>query len=195
MPVGLSDAIVARMSLTGELGYELTVPAGQHRTLFHDLMRAGEPYGIRPFGMRALDSLRLEKGYGSWSTEFAQNITPAMCGLHHHVAVDKGQFVGRDAYVASQGEEPSQRLVLLRVDTTDADAVGFEPVFLGDRRVGYVTSGGYGHWVGASLALAYIDTDALGQSAEFEIDIIGDHCRATVLPESPYDPSGSLLRS
>ena len=76
-----------------------------------------------------------------------------------------------------------------------SDLVGFEPVWLGDRRVGYVTSGGYGHSVQKSLALAYIDTDALDAANEFEIDIIGDHRRAVVLPEVPYDPSGALLRS
>ena len=139
--------------------------------------------------------MRIEKGYGSWNTEFVQNVTPAMCGLDHHVAPNKGDFVGRDAFVAAAGDTPPQRLVLLSVDATDADAVGFEPVWLGDRRVGYVTSGGYGHWVQQSLALAYIDTDALDAAEEFEIDIIGDHRRAVVLPEVPYDPSGALLRS
>jgi dimethylglycine dehydrogenase len=158
-------------------------------------MRAGAPHGIRPFGMRALDSLRLEKGYGSWGTEFVQNITPAMCGLDHHVAPSKGDFVGRDAFLATAGQVPEQRLVLLGVDATDADAVGFEPVFMGDRRVGYVTSGGYGHWVQQSLALAYVDSDALDSTSEFEIDIIGDHRRAVVLPEVPHDPTGSLLRA
>ena len=149
--------------------------------------------------MRALDSLRLEKGYGSWGTEFAQNITPAMCGLDHHVAADKGDFVGRDAFLAAAGEVPEQRLVLLHVDSTDADAVGFEPVWLGERRVGYVTSGGYGHWVGQSLALAYLDSDVLDtgvlDTGVLEVDVIGDRCPATVLPHAPHDPSGSLLRA
>ncbi len=94
---GSRRPIVARVSLTGELGYEITVRACEHRALWHALLGAGTPLGMRPIGMRAQDSLRLEKGYGVWSLEFAQSYTPAMSGLDRYIAFDKGEFVGRAA--------------------------------------------------------------------------------------------------
>jgi len=194
MPIGNADALVARMSLTGEVGFEITVPTVQHRALFHALMDVGRDLGLRPFGLRALDSLRLEKGYGIWSAEFAQNITAAMCGLDHHVAPAKGNFIGRDAFLREQEAGPAQRLVILDVDAHDADARGFEPVWLGDRRVGYVTSGAYGHSVGKSLAMAYVDADVLAGSHSLEVDLIGDRRTASVLPQCPYDPTGDRLK-
>ncbi|MFZ4719060.1 MAG: GcvT family protein [Ilumatobacteraceae bacterium] len=194
MSVGNADALVARMSLTGERGYEITVPTVHHRALFHDLMRVGRDLGLRPFGLRALDSLRLEKGYGIWSAEFAQNITPAMSGLDHHVDGAKADFIGRDAFLAAQDRGPAQRLVILRVDAADADATGFEPVWLGERRVGYVTSGAYGHSVGQSLAMAYVDVEVLADAPALEVDIVGERRSATVLDRCPYDPSGDRLK-
>jgi len=197
IPVGQCDALVARMSLTGELGFEITVPTVHHRALFSELIRVGRDLGLRPFGLRALDSLRLEKGYGIWSAEFAQNLTPAVCGLDHHVAADKGDFIGRDAFLRAQETGPEQRLVILDVAATDADARGFEPVWSGDRRVGYVTSGAYGHTVQRSLAMAYVDVDVLAdaeRAASLAVDVIGERRGASVLPECPYDPTGSRLR-
>jgi dimethylglycine dehydrogenase len=167
----------------------------QHRTLFHDLMRVGRDLGLRPFGLRALDSLRIEKAYGGWGTEFAQNITPTMCGLDRHVAAGKGDFIGRDAFLRAAEQAPVERLVLLAVDTIDADPRGWEPVWSGDRRVGYVTSGAYGHTVGLSLAMAYVEADALDAALPLEVSVVGDRFPARVLPEPPYDPAGSRLRS
>lgn len=195
MPIGYGDAIVGRVSYTGESGFEITVPTVQHRSLFLDLMRVGRDLGLRPFGLRALDSLRFEKAYGGWGSEFAQNITPAMCGLDRHVAAAKGDFIGRDAFLRSAESAPSERLVLLAVDTHDADARGWEPVWSGDRRVGYVTSGGYGHSVGLSLAMAYVETAALDAGMPLEVSVVGDRYPARVLTEPPYDPSGDRLRS
>ena len=195
MAIGYGDALVARVSYTGESGFEITVPTVQHRTLFHDLMRVGRDLGLRPFGLRALDSLRIEKAYGGWGTEFAQNITPAMCGLDRHVAVGKGDFIGRDAFLRAAEKAPAERLVLLAVDTVDADARGWEPVWSGDRRVGYVTSGAYGHTVGLSLAMAYVEADALDTALPLEVSVVGDRFPARVPSESPYDPTGSRLRS
>lgn len=197
MSIGNSQALVARMSLTGETGFEVTVPTVQHRALFDDLMRAGRPLGLRPFGLRALDSLRLEKGYGIWSAEFAQNVTPAMCGLAGHVALDKGDFIGRDAASKAAATEPEHRLVILDVTATDADARGFEPVWSHGERVGYVTSGAYGHTVSRSLAMAYVRSSVLAdpeRSAALEVDVVGDRVAAAVLRECPYDPTGSRLR-
>lgn len=194
MDVGLSQAIVARISLTGELGYEISVPAIQQRALWTALNAAGEAFGMRQIGVRALDSLRFEKAYGSWLTEFAQSYTPAMSGLDRFIAFDKGDFIGRDAALREQDSGPAQRLVLLEVEATDADAFGFEPVWMGDRRVGFVTSGGYGHHVAMSLALAYLDRDVVESPAPVSVHVVGEKRDARILTEPPYDPVGQKMR-
>jgi dimethylglycine dehydrogenase len=118
--VGFTQAIVARLSLTGELGYEITVPALQQRALWETLLEQGAPFGMRPIGMRAQDSLRLEKGYGVWSLEFAQSYTPAMSGLDRFIAYYKGDFIGRTAALKACETGTGQRLALLAIDALDA---------------------------------------------------------------------------
>jgi dimethylglycine dehydrogenase len=194
MDVGFTQAIVARLSLTGELGYELTVPAAQQRALWEMLLEQGAPLGMRPIGMRAQDSLRLEKGYGVWSLEFAQSCTPAMSGLDRFIAFDKGDFIGREAALNERDRSPDQRLVLLAIDALDADATGFEPVWVGQRRVGFVTSGAYGHHVKQSLALAYVDQAIVDSSEPIEVHVVGERRPARILIEPPYDPRGLRLR-
>ncbi len=194
LDVGISRAVVARLSLTGELGYEITVPATEHRSLWTRLAAAGADLGLRPVGDRAIDSLRLEKGYGIWSTEFTQSATPAMSGLDRFVHVDKGEFLGRDAALVERSRESQRTLVLLDVDATDADARGDEPVWLAGRLVGVVTSGSYGHHVGRSLALAYVDRAVVEEHPTLSVAVIGERRPATILPEAPYDPRGTRLR-
>jgi dimethylglycine dehydrogenase len=193
--VGSTSAVVARLSLTGELGYEINVPASQQHALWQALMAAGTPLGMRPIGMRAQDSLRLEKGYGVWSLEFSTSCTPAMAGLDRFVAADKGDFIGRDAYLAAQAAgPPQQQLVLLQIESPEADATGYEPIHHGGRRIGYVTSGAYGHHVRQSLALAYVDTEMCETRDPLSVTIIGQPQAARILPAPPYDPTGSRLR-
>ncbi len=196
LDIGFSHAVVARVSLTGELGYEINVPASMQRALWTALLEAGTNFGLKPIGMRAQDSLRLEKGYGVWSLEFAQSYTPAMSGLDRFIAFDKGDFIGRAAALEERQRGPSQRLVLLSIDSADADVTGFEPVHAGERVVGFVTSGAYGHHVRQSLALAYIDTAVAGQtSAPLSVDVVGEPRAARLLREPPHDPRGLRLRS
>jgi dimethylglycine dehydrogenase len=192
--IGLTRAVVARLSLTGELGYEINVPALQQRALWSALIEAGTDFGMRPIGMRAQDSLRLEKGYGIWSFEFSASNTPAQSGLDRFVAFDKGDFVGRDAVLAERETGPTERLVLLEVDSPTADCTGYEPVYCEGERVGYVTSGAYGHHVKASLALAYVRRDIADQPRPLSVDVIGDPRPARILRASPYDAPGRLLR-
>ena len=187
-------AVVARLSLTGERGYEITVPRASQGELWHQLARHGADLGLRAVGDRAIDSLRLEKGYGIWSAEFTQAYTPGMSGLDRFVAFDKGEFVGREAAAAERREGTKQRLVLLDIDADDADASGDEPVWCGDDLVGFVTSGAYGHHVGQSLALAYVDTAVAEERPALSVPIVGDRRAAAVLPEVPYDPEGIRLR-
>ena len=193
MEVGSAQAVVGRISLTGELGYEVVVPTSQHRALWGELREAGAAAGLRPIGDRAVDSLRLEKGYGIWSREFRQENTPAESGLDRYVAFDKGEFIGRDAAMRERDAETARRLVLLDVDADDADAAQDDGVWAGGRLVGLATSGAYGHHVGKSLALAYVDRDA--PDSDLTIYVVGRPRAATILPEIPYDPAGAKLRA
>ncbi len=193
--IGLAEAIVARVSLTGELGFEISVPAAQQRSLWSALVEAGTDLGMRPIGMRAQDSLRLEKGYGVWSLEFTTSYTPAMCGLERFVDFDKGDFIGRAALLLERDARPVQRLVLLAVDAANADATGYEPIHAGGKRVGYVTSGAYGHHLQQSLALAYVDQTVADSPVPLSVQIVGEARAARILAEPPYDPQGTRLRS
>ena len=155
--VGCAPALVARVSFTGELGFEIYVAAAYELAVYDALVRAGEDLGLVHFGGRALNALRLEKSFGAWLREYTPDYTPEQAGLARFIDFDKGDFVGRDAALRQRDEEPSHRLVTLVVDADDADAYGDEPVLADDRVVGFVTSGGYGHTVGASIALAYLE--------------------------------------
>ena len=190
MDVGFTQAVVARVSLTGELGYEINVRASEQTALWNALLTAGTDFGMQPIGMRAQDSLRLEKGFGVWSLEYAQSYTPAMSGLDRYIAFDKGEFIGRAAALAERQSGPSQRLVLLAIDSPDADVTGHEPVAAGGRGVGFVTSGAYGHHVRQSLALAYVDAAIAAKPVPLTVDVVGEARAARILVEPPYDPRG-----
>lgn len=194
MDVGTAEAVVGRISLTGELGYEIVVPAARHRTLLHQLLEAGAESGLRLIGDRAVDSLRLEKGYGIWSAEFRQDMTPLMAGLDRFIAYDKGDFVGAEAARRTREEGTPRALTLLHVDAADADAAKDNGVWIVDRLVGFVTSGAYGHHVDKSLALAYLDRDILETNPDLTVYVVGEARPATILPEVPYDPKSAKLR-
>ena len=190
-----TNAVVARLSLTGELGYEINVPVSHQLPLYEALKTAGADCGLRSIGNRALDSLRLEKSYGIWNSEFTQSCTPGMSSLARHVAFDKEDFVGRDAARSEREVGARQKLVTLRIDAAAADASGFEPVKCNGRLIGSVTSGAYGHYVKQSLALAYVDRDIAGAMPELTVDVIGERRAACILREPAYDPAGLRLRS
>ena len=144
-----------------------------------------------------MDCLRLEKGYGIWSAEFRQDVTPGMSGLDRFVAFDKGDFIGRAAALRERTDGAERRLVLLQVDAADADAARDDGVWLNARLVGVVTSGAYGHHVGMSLALAYVDVDVAEAPTGLgglTVTVIGDPRPARILPAIPYDPNGLRLR-
>jgi dimethylglycine dehydrogenase len=195
MDVGGAPALVARLSVTGELGYEIYVPAMYLAPLYDRVRAAGAPLGLRGTGAYALNSLRLEKGYGYWSREYSRDYTPTMSGLSRFVDYGKPDFVGRDAALRERDHPPAQRLVLLEVDAVDAEASFYEPVSRGGEVAGFVTSGGYGHCAGRSLAMAYVDSSALAGGEPLEVSIIGDRRGCRVLGSPPVDPQGSRMRS
>jgi dimethylglycine dehydrogenase len=190
------DARAMRVSFSGDLGWEIYVPIEQQLLLYDALLEAGQDLGVRPVGGRALLSLRVEKGYGSWSREYSPEYWPQEVGLDRLIKLDKPEFLGRDAYLAIKDNPPREKLVLAEVETTNADASGGEPVFLTDGTpVGRVSSGAYGHSVGASLALCFIKTDHADAGTELDVAILGLPHRAKILEHPPFDPKGERLRS
>ena len=193
--IGLIRARVGRLSVTGEAGYEINCRMGDHIALRRMLLEAGADLGITEYGFNALLSLRLEKSYGIWSAEFTQGYTAGMTGMDRWIDWSKDGFVGRDAALAERdGNGPAQRLVTLEVAAEGADASGYEPVWSGGTRVGFVTSGGYGHTVGRSLAMALVDSDLAEVGTDLSVHIVGVERAARVIDPSPYDPAGSVMR-
>lgn len=194
--LGLLRVKAARMSITGELGYEFNCAAVEQGTLRRLLLEAGREFGIVEFGFNAANALRLEKSFGIWSREFTQGYTPGMTGMDRFVAFDKGDFIGRDAALKERdGSADGRILSTIEVDASDADASGFEPIWRDGRLVGHVTSGGYGHTIGKSLALALLDRDVAHAGTALSVHIVGEERCATVIAPSPHDPEGSLMRS
>lgn len=194
MDVGHVPALVGRVSFTGELGYEIWVTAEYLRALYELLRRAGQPHGMRLFGGRALNALRLEKGFGTWTREFRPIYGPHEAGLGRFVHLDKPAFVGREAALEERASGGARRLVMLAVEAHDADAVGDEPIWHGDRVVGWVTSGGYGHTVGRSIALGYVHKAVAAETEGFAVELLGERRRAVRSAEALHDPQGTRMR-
>ncbi|MEL6264998.1 MAG: aminomethyltransferase family protein, partial [Pseudomonadota bacterium] len=193
--VGLIRARVGRLSVTGELGYEIHCAAAEHILLRRLLIEAGADLGLREYGFNALNALRLEKSFGIWSREFTQGYTPRMTGLDRWIDWQKEDFTGRAAAMAQRdGPPPAQVLATLEVAANGADATGYEPVWAGDRRIGFVTSGGYGHTLGKSLAMALLAPEHAAPGTALTTHVVGAERAATVIPPSPYDPAGRAMR-
>ncbi len=188
-------AVAARVSVTGELGYEINVAASDMRKLYRLVIEAGVEFDLSPFGFRAMTSMRLEKGYGAWSREFTSAYTPKMSGLDRFIDFDKSCYIGKDAALRQRDRTVEQVLRLLEIDTVDADASGFEPVWFAGERVGFVTSGDYGHWVKKSLALAYVSNAVCNESEGFSVHVVGAERPARLLSDPPHDAAGTRLRS
>jgi dimethylglycine dehydrogenase len=195
LDVGLVRAKVGRLSVVGELGYEINCRASEHATLRNTLLEAGRDLGVTEYGFSAVNSLRLEKSFGIWSREFTQGYTAGETGMDRWIAFGKGDFIGRAAALKeSKSNAPRRNLVTLEIDAKDTDAGGYEPIWLKGRRVGFVTSGGYGHAVGKSLAMALVEQEASEAGTELATHIVGVERPARVIKASPYDPQGLKMR-
>ena len=187
--------IAMRVNFVGELGYELHHPIEMQNTIFDALMAAGAAFGIKPFGIRAMDSLRLEKSYKLVGRELSIEYAALESGLDRFVDFNKGAFLGRDALVTWTGKGFENKLVTLEVrGATDSDARGSEPVTKDGVMVGRTTSGGYGWRTGKSLALAMVKPELSNLGSEVDVRILGETRRAVVVPDSPYDPKNAALR-
>jgi dimethylglycine dehydrogenase len=189
-------AMTNRVTYTGDLGYEIWVRPEYLLRLYDALMVTGRELGIVNFGMRALLSLRLEKNFPTWYRELRPIYGAIEAGLDRFVDFTKGDFIGREAALAERDGGGVLRRVSMVVDATDADVLGDEPIWHGGKVVGWVTSGGYGHFVERSLAQGYVPRAlALDTSAgSFEIEILGERRSATVIAEPLFDPQGARMR-
>jgi dimethylglycine dehydrogenase len=193
--VGFAPSVLIRAGFTGELGYEVWTTPDYFASLYDEVISTGADLGLVHFGGRALSSLRLEKGYGSFNKDFRPDYTPGETGLDVFVNFEKPDFTGREAALAERAAGPKRRFVILEVEADDTDVVGYESIIKGENAVGYVTSGSYGHVVGRSLAAGYVPTTLAGDGETFEIDILGRICRAVVRSRPLWDPEGTRLRS
>jgi dimethylglycine dehydrogenase len=190
------DAVSIRVSFSGDLGWEVYVPIERQLELYDALLDKGAALGARPVGGRALLSLRVEKGYGSWSREYSPEYWPQEVGLDRLIKLDKPEFLGRDAWLAIKDKPPREKLVVVQVETGNADANGGEPVFLTDGTpVGRVSSGAYGHTVGASIALCFVRTEHAVPGGALDVAILGLPHRAVILEKPPFDAAGERLRT
>ena len=193
--VGPYQALVQRVSYTGDLGYEIYVNADEQYGLYHVLAEAGAAHGIRPFGMRAMMSLRLEKFFGSWQREFRPDFRPAETGMDRFVSYNKPvDFIGKAAAVAEKAAGPARTLCAFAVDAVDADVVADEPIFDGEAVIGFVTSGGYAHYSQQSVALGFVPTDRAVEGAAFTIEILGQRRAARIITTPLVDPDGARMR-
>ncbi len=188
------DVIALRVSFTGDLGWELHCDQADQLQLYQALLEAGKEVGAGPVGSRALMSLRIEKGYGSWSREYSPEYWPQEVGLERLIKLDK-DFLNKNSYLKIKDNPPREVLALIEVQQiTDADATGGEPIFLPDGTpVGRVTSGTYGYSVEKSLALGYLKNVPPGTAVD--VMILGKPHRGVVLAEPPFDPAGTRLRA
>jgi dimethylglycine dehydrogenase len=193
--VGYATGVYAlRVNFIGELGWELHFPIEYANGLFDALFAAGRDFGIGMVGMRAMESLRIEKSYRMWGSDLTPDYTPFEAGLDRFVRMNKGDFIGKEALARQLAAGAPNRFVTLEVHgVTDADPLGNEPLFDGATLVGRATAGSYGHIVGKSLALAYVKPAYADIGATMEIEILGERRRATVLGESPHDPENRRL--
>ena len=195
LDVGLIRARVGRLSVCGELGYEINCNATEHIALREMLLEAGTAHGIREFGFYAMNSLRLEKSFGIWSAEFTQDRTPGMTGMDRWIDWARDDFIGHQAAAQERADNNvDQRLVTLEIDADGADASGYEPIWQGDQRVGFVTSGGYGHHTGKSLAMGLLNTKVNEGDEPLMVDVVGQRRGAVTLKEPAWDPAGERMR-
>ena len=194
LAVGHIPVTVARLSFTGDLGYEIYCDRDHQVALYQALVAAGDDHAMRPFGMRAMMSLRLEKPFGAWMREYRPDYSCAETGLDRFISWKKNDFIGRDAAMRERDTPPARRLTTFIVDASDADVVAYEPIFDAGEVVGFCTSGGYAHAAEKSVALGFLPTGRTIDGAEFEIEILGERRAAVVHTTALFDPDATRLR-
>ncbi|MBS35963.1 MAG: glycine cleavage system protein T [Thiotrichales bacterium] len=193
--LGMIPALIGRVTFTGDLGYEIWVKAEYQNMLYDLLLENGEDLGLRHFGGRALNALRLEKGFGSWATEFRPIYGPFEADMGRFIDLSKNDFIGRDAALKEKEDGPARFRVTLVIDDDGVDVMGNEPVWHNDEVVGWITSGGYAHFVEKSLAIGYIPAElAVEGTSGFEVEVLGVRRPAELSLEPPLDPKALRMR-
>jgi dimethylglycine dehydrogenase len=190
-----APARALRVNFVGELGWELHHPLPYQNAIFDAIMEAGKEFDIRPFGIRAMDSLRIEKSYKYWRGDLFTEYTALESGLDRFVQLNKPEFVGREALVRQQQQGVPRKFVTIEVDAKESDPWGNEPLFIGRKMVGRTTTGAYGYTLGKSMAVGYVQADVAASGTEMKIVMLGKKRDARILPESPWDPGNARLRA
>jgi dimethylglycine dehydrogenase len=191
-----NPTLVLRVNYVGELGWEIHAPMEQLPGIYDALSAAGPHYGLRDFGLYAMESMRLDKCYRGWKTDVETGYSPYEASLDRFVALQKSAFVGREALIPEAERGPAQRFVPLTLDDEgDADAPSCAPVMLRGEHVGLVTSGGWSFTLNKSVALAYVRSDLATPGTKLEIEIFGERRVATVGREPLYDPENARMRA
>ena len=196
--VGLApDVYLLRVNFVGALGWELHFPVEYAHHVFEAMFAAGEEFGIGMAGMRAMESLRMEKSYRMWGSDLTRENTPLEASLDRFVRMKKGDFTGKAALERQLAAGVPNRFVTLDVHgVTDVDPLGNEPLFDGKgRMIGRATSGCYGHVLRKSLAIGYVKPEFAEVGTRIAIEILGERKEATVLVDSPYDPENKDLKA
>ena len=193
--VGMVDCLIQRVSYTGDLGYEIYCDPMAQRSLWKTLWEEGQKHGMKPFGMRAMMSLRLDRFFGSWLSEFSPDYTPGETGMDRFISFTKNtDFIGRAAAEDEKNKGPERQLVVFEVDAEDADPHAYEPIWIDGAVQGFCTSGGYSHHAEKSIALALIPRALAKDGLEAEIEILGKMCPARLITEPLFDPEGERFR-
>ena len=187
---------LVRVSFAGELGWEIHSEIGDTPAIFDAIWEAGKQHGLKPFGMFALDALRLEKGYRAWKVELSTDYTVLQGGLDRFVKLDKESFIGKTALLAEKQQGVKKRFVTLTVDAGEFDAPYMSTLWHDGEIVGETTSGGYGHRIDKSIALGMVRSDLAEPGTILEVEIFGQRHKATVEPDQPlWDPQNERIRA
>lgn len=195
MTVGMVDCVVQRVSYTGDLGFEIYCDPMAQRALWNTLWEAGQEHGMLPFGMRAMMSLRLDKFFGSWLSEFSPDYTAAETGLDRFISFKKdADFIGRAAAEAERDAGAARKLCAFEVEVEDADVNAYEPIWLDGKVVGFCTSGGYSHHAEKSIALGFVPSETAHEGLQVEIEILGKMRKAKLISRPLFDADGARMR-
>lgn len=196
LTVGMVDCLVQRVSYTGDLGYEIYCDFMKERALWNSLWAAGQDLGLKPFGMRAMMSLRLDRFFGSWGREFSPDYFPGETGIDRFIRWNKpADWIGKAAAMREKAEGPKRRICSFVIEAEDADVVAYEPIWIGDAVLGFCTSGGYSHWTGQSVAMGFLPVELIRDGLEAEIEILGVKRKARLVDGPLWDADGARMRA
>ncbi len=193
--IGMARVLAIRVNYIGELGWELHVPMENMLGVYEALWCAGKPHGLTHFGMYAMESMRLEKGYLAWKSEISTEFTALEAGASRFVSPDKPNFIGRSALIERSKSNTGHKLCTFVVENTQIEAPSGSMIFKGDEIVGFTTSGGYGHRIGQSIALGYVKAEHSQPNGAISIAILGEHKSARISAGALFDPGNDRLRA